>query len=821
MTTNDTSARNAGRPRDAGDDQYQAEIRYTTHGVPHIRAGNWGDLGFGQGWACARDHLPTIADQIVKVRSERSKFHGVGRAESNLASDLGYLTLGVVERAGWLREQQPAWIRELVSGYVAGYNTRVREALAAGSLPDWCAGAEWVRPIDELDLYAYMGDVALMASGRNLAQLLGWAQAPGPDGPYPAAPVDALTGPAGASNGWAVGGDVMASGGGAVLANPHFPWGGEARFWECHLTLPGEMDVYGVSLLGLPGVQMGFNRGLGWAHTFSKGHRFTLYRLDLVPGDPTSYRYGAGDAAEVRRMESAEHRVTVRAEDGTQSMVRREMWRTHHGPMVNLPLLGWGQELAFSYRDANVDNASVLEQFLRMGRADDMDSFRAVFDTVKGLPWVNTLAADHTGRAWYTDASATPRLSDGARERFLARLDDDLVAALLFQNRIALLDGSDPDDEWVDSPGARSPGLEPPERLPSLERRDVLVNANDSHWLSSPSETLVGHPVLCGLERTPRSLRTRQNLRLAAALTERGDATVDDLLAAVFANQSLSAELLRRDVVGRCSGVRTVRLAADDAALGGDATAHADGVTAAGVDIEIAHAVTVLADWDGTVGLDAIGAALWREVMAGFTDSDWRSGGSLFDVAFDPEDPIATPHTLRAAPTEGPDPVLLAVARAVCVLRRAGVALDAPLGEVQWAMRGEVRVPVHGGGEAEGVMNVLTPSGALATSSLEPQPPAARIFADRSATGLAEGGYQVTYGTSFLMAVELTEQGPRGLGLMAYGQNGDPRSPHHLDGTVAYAASEPRALLFHDADIEADPALVRVVVDHDGRRSAP
>ena len=56
----------------------EAEIRWTTHGVAHIRAADWEGLGFGQGWAQARDHLPTIADQIVKVRSERSRFHGPG-----------------------------------------------------------------------------------------------------------------------------------------------------------------------------------------------------------------------------------------------------------------------------------------------------------------------------------------------------------------------------------------------------------------------------------------------------------------------------------------------------------------------------------------------------------------------------------------------------------------------------------------------------------------------------------------------------------------------------------------------------------------------
>ena len=141
----------------------------------------------------------------------------------------------------------------------------------------------------------------------------------------------------------------------------------------------------------------------------------------------------------------------------------------------------------------------------------DLGELRQVFHQVKGLPWVNTLAADATGAAWYTDGSATPSLSDAATERFLRRLDEDLIAALAFENRIAMLDGSEPDDEWVEHAGARSPGLEPPERLPELAVRDVVVNANDSHWLSHPERTLEGcrssaawnaRPAACGPART-------------------------------------------------------------------------------------------------------------------------------------------------------------------------------------------------------------------------------------------------------------------------------------------------------------------------------
>lgn len=759
------------------------EIRFTTHGVAHVRADSWRGLGIGQGWACANDHLPTIADQIVKVRSERARFHGAGSSDEHLSSDLGYRSLGVLERAPWWRDQQPEFVRELVSGYVEGYNRSVAEQLAAGDLPEWCADAEWIRPIDELDLYAYLGDVALLGSGRNLAGLIGSARPPGPEGPYPAP----VAGPLGAdtpgSNGWALGGDVTASGGGMVLANPHFPWGGEGRFWECHLTLPGELDVYGVCLLGAPGVQMGFNRHVGWAHTFSRGHRFTIYQLQLGAEDPTSYHYGD----ERRAMTSSEHSVQVRGADGELETVTRELWSTHHGPMLNMPLLGWGEQVGFSYRDANIDNAQVLEQFLGMCTATSIEDLRSVFHRVKGMPWVNTLAADHTGAAWYSDASATPALSDAATERFLRRLDEDLIAALAFENRIALLDGSEPDDEWVEHPEARSPGLEPADRLPEMTVRDVVVNANDSHWMSHPRQPLEGYPVLCGLERTPRSLRTRQNLRRADELARRGSVTLDDLATAVFDNASLSGELLRDAVVERLRTAGTVL--------------HDD------VPVDLAAVGDLLARWDLSARLDSVGVVLWREFMIEFPDAAWKDAGELFAVGFDPADPLSTPHTLRDGAADGTDPVVGSMLRALAALDRAGVRIDAPLGEVQWARRGDATVPVHGGGEAEGLVNVLAPTGALASASLDPSPEAPAAVPGRVRSGLGQGGYQVTYGTSFLMALELTPDGPVAQGLLAYGQSGDPRSPHHHDGTEAYAAGRLRPLLFRDEDIDEDPHL--------------
>lgn len=773
-----------------GNERYEAHVRRTTHGVAHVKAADWGSLGYGQGYSCAQDHLPTIADQIVKVRSERSRFHGAGPDGAHLATDLGYLAMGVRDRAPLLRDAQPLHIREMVEGYRAGYNAWLAESAGTDALPAWCRDAEWIRPLDDLDLWTYYVDVGLLASGRNLAEIIGRAEAPGPDGPQPPSPVSALGGGAGASNGWAFGGDATASGHGLVVANPHFPWGGEARFWECHLTIPGQIDVYGVSLLGTPGVQMGFNEGVAWTHTFSRGHRFTLAKLELTPGDPTRYRYGT----ETRAMTTREVTVQVRQDDGTLQPVSRTIWHSHMGPMVNLPLLGWGLDLGFTYRDANLDNQAFLAQFLGMDQATTMDDFQAVYRDVQGLPWVNTLAADRAGRAWFIDASATPALTEGAEARFRERIETDLIAALLFENRVALLDGSDPDDEWQDHPDARSPGLLPYTALPQMERRDYVLNANDSHWLNHATATITGHSPLHGLEGTARSLRTRQNLLAAERIAARGDLTIDGAVQAMLSNDSLSAELLCDAVVARAQAAGTTTV---------------DGTT-----VDLADAIRVLSAWDRRCDLASVGAALWREFMGGFDAKATQQAGVLFAEAFDPARPAETPAGLASPPAEGDDPVLVALATGVRLLDAAGIALDAPLGEVQWAQRGEHRVPVHGGYEGDGILNILAPFGALNSLSLEPQPaPLPAVAPERTATtGITAGGYRVTYGTSFLMAVELTDAGPKGIGLLAYGQSGDDRSPHHVDGTEAFSAKAARPLLFTDEEIEADAQLVRTTL---------
>lgn len=68
--------------------------------------------------------------------------------------------------------------RDLLAGYVAGYNRSLRDR--AGQLPAACNNAAWVRPITVEDMYLVIAEKALHASGQVFAkEIVAGARDPG------------------------------------------------------------------------------------------------------------------------------------------------------------------------------------------------------------------------------------------------------------------------------------------------------------------------------------------------------------------------------------------------------------------------------------------------------------------------------------------------------------------------------------------------------------------------------------------------------------------------------------------------------------------
>lgn len=823
-------------------DRYEATIRRVEGGVPHITGESLTDVTFGQGWASGEDRTCDLADQVIKIRGERASWFGAGDDDANIDSDIAWRTIGIYDRAKADWDDVSDEVRDVVTAFVAGWNGHLTE-VGRDDIAGWCAGEDWVEPIEPVDVYAYARSIALYASGAQLTRYIAAAHPPGEDPATTSstnvsttstnASTSTTTAPADdddvaagapsmaagdglgvlkrpmASNGWGIGAERSAEGGGLLLANPHFPWEGELRFWESHLEVPGEVDAYGVQLSGLPGIGIGFNESVGWTHTVSAGNRFATYQLRLVPGKPTTYFYGD----EQRDMTSTDITIEVKGDDGETSELTRTMWSSHYGPIIDvraemdIPQLGWTETSALTYRDANFDNDEILDQYLAMVRADGMDDFIDAHREHQGIPLFNTIAVDKTGRAWYADTSATPNLSDEAIAAFDARVESDLLVSAAADNGLVLLDGSDPANEWVEEDGARDPGLVPFDRMPMVERDDYVFNANDSYWLPHATERLEGdYSPLHGRPETPRTPRTRENAVVLddtsadGASGADGKFDLDELTGAALLNEGFTARALRDEVVAGCEATPSI----DVPALTSEADGAGNTVLPAAT-IDLTKACEILDAWDGRYDLDSRGAVLFREMLAQFPSGSFTDKGELWAEPFDPADPVQTPKGLNAEPQ-----VLVNLARSTQVLDLAGLALDVPLGDVQFSLRDGERIPIHGGNFGDGTTNVVGRGGRLNASILDDD------IADLPTGTYAEGtssqlaafddqpGYGVNFGTSFLMALAFTDDGPQAEAFLTYGNTEDRSSPLYTEATENFSKKQWRHIPLTEDAIQAE-----------------
>ncbi len=775
------------------DGPYHVTIRRTEHGIPHIVAGDFASLGYGYGYAFAQDAICPMADQYLTVDAQRSEFLGPngtydfswtnGTIPDNLDSDLFWAKidkLGTVERLIDAPVDQGGPepdAKEAIKGYVAGYNRYLADVGGSAGVHDpSCRGEPWVRPITELDAWRRFYQLTLLASSDFAIKEIPNA-APAAPGPATTAALaaqrsaaehpDVLKGRLDrrtngmGSNAVALGKAATADGGGLLLGNPHFPWDGTARFYESQLTIPGQLDVAGGSLFGAPVINIGFTRGMAWSHTVSTARRFALYEVKLAPGDPHSYVVDG----KTKKMTATTVTVQSRKSDGSLEPVTRTLYDTEYGPMVTsfagLPIFPWTVTSGYALYDANAENLGRLaNHFLDTNRAQSVGELDTIERRWQGIPWVNTIAADSAGHAYYADIGSMPNLDDPKRKA----CDTALGAQLDSAARVQVLDGGRGDCAPGVAPGAAAPGILPPSRQPSLVRDDYVTNSNDSYWLSNPQQPLEGYPWLIGDEKTQRELRTRLGLRIVQQRIDgtdgagpRGSFTPQQLMDAVFNDRQYLGELWRDPLVAMCRANPTIEGSSGP--------------------VDVSGACPVLAAWNLRDDVDSRGALLFRR----FALRALNANGGPFTTPFSASDPVNTPRGLN---TGNPD-VEKALADAVTDVRSAGRALDVPLGDVQYEQRGDQRIPIHGGPDGSGDFNIVT-------AWWDPK----------------RGGYpDIFEGSSYVQVVRPTGGCPDAHTLLTYSQSPDPTSPWFGDQTEMYSRKQWVQFPFCDAQIGSDSGL--------------
>ncbi|HMV67166.1 MAG TPA: penicillin acylase family protein [Myxococcota bacterium] len=173
-TPADPDVGDADDPYDVAIGPWEATIRWTEWGVPHVRSDTHGGVAYGLGYAIAREHACVLLDQIVEVRGERPRWYGAGPDDAWLDAAFGWKELdpvGTAERT-WAELSDVA--REMIVGYATGFN----DGVDAWGLPPACDGAPWVRPITHVDLLAYIVALGLDGSGAVFVSDVGRATPP-------------------------------------------------------------------------------------------------------------------------------------------------------------------------------------------------------------------------------------------------------------------------------------------------------------------------------------------------------------------------------------------------------------------------------------------------------------------------------------------------------------------------------------------------------------------------------------------------------------------------------------------------------------------
>ena len=118
----------------------------------------------------------------------------------------------------------------------------------------------------------------------------------------------------------------------------------------------------------------------------------------------------------------------------------------------------------------------------------------------------------------------------------------------------------------------------------------------------------------------------------AVALTEGSTDTkfsLEDVQQVAVSNRSLTAELLRSELVERCTATPVIQIGSQS--------------------VDLSNACSILAAWDETFDLDSKGAVLFREFLSIFGNVGQTNSNLLFAEPFDVNNPVTTPRGLTSA----------------------------------------------------------------------------------------------------------------------------------------------------------------------------
>ena len=204
------------------------------------------------------------------------------------------------------------------------------------------------------------------------------------------------------SNNWAVAPRRTRNGSALLAGDPHLELTLPSIWYEAHLVVPGEIDVYGVTIPGSPGIVIGFNRDVAWSFTNVESDVID-YFVEVVddPRHPTRYRLDGV-------WKPLQMRIETYRDKGGDVVATDTVRYTHRGPLNREGLL-W-----ISTRWTAHDTTNESDALIRAGRSRSAQQWLDAMASFS-VPAQNGVVADRSGTIAIRSTGRFPVRAPGAR----------------------------------------------------------------------------------------------------------------------------------------------------------------------------------------------------------------------------------------------------------------------------------------------------------------------------------------------------------------------------------------------------------------------
>jgi len=395
------------------------------HGVPHIFAQTDADALFGQGVVHAQDRLFQM-DLLRRVASGRlAEVTG----QRSLDGDRFMRRLGLAGAAARDLAAAPEQDRALMDAYARGVNEGMRSLAAlppeyevfGGAPPPWRAEDSLL--VGRLILFGFASNWDTELLRERLIRALGAERAAAIEPVHPRggstatgrphvpaaerllaayrAAVEAGMPQGAASNAWAVTGRHTVTQAPLLAADPHLQPRLPGLLHVSHVS-GDRIRAAGADFPGVPGIAIGHNEHVAWGITAGMADVSDCFVEEFDPADPARYRTPGGWATAEERVE----RLDVLGGPAVEEPVLV----TRHGPVIGPALPG--ERRAIALRSTALEPGDLVEPFLAMARAGDLDEFERAVEGWPGTTF-NFVFADVRNRVGYRMVGRVPRREVG------------------------------------------------------------------------------------------------------------------------------------------------------------------------------------------------------------------------------------------------------------------------------------------------------------------------------------------------------------------------------------------------------------------------